>query len=86
MNFLKSILQYLFWPFAFLMGVSSEDCESVAKLVGFKVFINEFVAFTKLGSVITFRDQVISNGTFPLYKNGTLPLPVDLPFMIWNVI
>jgi nucleoside permease NupC len=58
----------LFWPFAFLMGVSGEDCRSVAKLVGFKVFVNEFVAYTKLGAVIDFRDQIIANGTFPLYK------------------
>lgn len=40
---LKSILQFIFWPFAFLMGVKIEDCLSVAKLVGLKVFVNEFV-------------------------------------------
>lgn len=77
-------MQYLFWPFAFLMGVESEDCKSVAKLVGFKVFVNEFVAYTKLGTVISFRDGITANGTLPLYRNGTLPLPNELP-MIWNV-
>ena len=38
-----------------------------------------------IGSIITFRDEIIANGTFPLYKNGTLPLPKDIS-MIWNVI
>ncbi|RNA39663.1 solute carrier family 28 member 3 [Brachionus plicatilis] len=80
---LASILQYLFWPFAFLMGAESEDCKSIAKLVGFKVFVNEFVAFTKLGAVVNFRNEIIANGTEILYRNGTLPIPTGMP-MIWN--
>lgn len=68
----------------YIKGIDAEDCKSAAKLIGFKVFINEFVAFTKLGSVITFRDGIIKNGTYPLYRNGTLVVPSDLP-MVWNV-
>jgi hypothetical protein len=47
------------------------------------VFI--FKAFTKLGTVITFRDGIIANGTYELYRNGTLHVPSDYP-MLWNVI
>jgi hypothetical protein len=42
-------------------------------------------AYTKLGTVIKFRDGIIENGTFPLYRNGTLKVPDEYP-MIWNVI
>ena len=66
------------------MGVSPEDCFSVAKLVGYKVFLNELFAFSKLGTTSNFRKEIISNNTFELYKNGTLPLPNDL-IMVWNV-
>jgi nucleoside permease NupC len=48
--------------------VAQEDCLSVAKLVGLKIFVNEFVAYTKLGSVIDFRNEIIANGSFPLFK------------------
>ena len=56
----------------------------MGKLVGLKILVNEFFAYTKLGAMIKFRDAIIANGTFPLYRNGTLPLPQDMPF-IWDV-
>ena len=39
----------IFIPIAYLMGVPSEDAENVAKLVGIKTAVNEFVAFDMLG-------------------------------------
>ncbi len=78
------LLFYFGWIDWIFKGVESEDCGSVAKLVGFKVFVNEFVAYTKLGATINFRDGIIANHTYPLYRNGTLPLPADIQ-MIWNV-
>ena len=44
------ICQYVFWPFAWLMGVDAEDCEEVAILIGLKIFANEFVAYARLTS------------------------------------
>jgi hypothetical protein len=41
-------------------------------------------AFTKLGAVRIFRDGIIANGTYELYRNGTLQVPADYP-MLWNV-
>jgi nucleoside permease NupC len=77
------ILQYIFWPFALVMGVSIEDCLSVGKLIGFKTFLNEFVAYKELGDVIKFRDEIFANGTQELYRNGTLMMPSNLA-MIWQ--
>ena len=56
----------------------------MAKLVGTKVFVNELVAFSKLGKTTRFRDEIIANGTFDLYRNGTYALPNDI-VRIWNV-
>lgn len=46
------------------MGVGPEDCRKVAELIGYKTFINEFVAFTELGVLIE------NTETFDAY-NGT---------------
>ncbi|EDU47489.1 NupC Nucleoside permease [Pyrenophora tritici-repentis] len=47
---LELILGYLFYPVAFLLGVSREgkDLLLVGRLIGIKVITNEFVAFTAL--------------------------------------
>ena len=78
-------MQFLFWPFAFLMGVDIEDCKSVSKLIGMKIFVNEFVAYSELGKAIKFRESLISNGLFEAYHNGSLLIPKNTP-IIWNVI
>ncbi|GFO34166.1 solute carrier family 28 member 3 [Plakobranchus ocellatus] len=43
------IASYLMWPFALLMGVEVSDCRPVARMLGIKVFINEYLAFENLG-------------------------------------
>jgi CNT family concentrative nucleoside transporter len=46
---LELILGYLFYPVAFLLGVSRDgDLLKVARLIGVKVVENEFVAYTLL--------------------------------------
>jgi pyrimidine nucleoside transport protein len=44
----EALLGYFFWPFAWLLGVNASECETVAQLIGIKVFSNEFIAYTKL--------------------------------------
>ena len=46
------------------MGVPTEDCGTVAQLIGTKIILNEFVAFTDLGVLIA------NSNTFNQY-NGT---------------
>ncbi|XP_061168893.1 solute carrier family 28 member 3-like [Saccostrea echinata] len=46
------ICSYLFWPLVFLLGVEPRDCCVVARMVGIKTFINEFLAYEDLGKVI----------------------------------
>lgn len=51
------ICSYLLWPCAYVMGVPTGDCGKVAGLIGVKVFVNEFVAFTELGVYIDNTDK-----------------------------
>jgi len=46
---LATICGYLFFPFAWLMGIPFDECLDAAKLLGIKTVTNEFVAFIELG-------------------------------------
>jgi CNT family concentrative nucleoside transporter len=45
---LEVIFGYLFWPFAWLMGVEAADCARVGELLGIKMAANEAVAYFKM--------------------------------------
>ena len=47
-----SILGKLFIPLSLSMGVEWNDCEKIAKLIGVKVVLNEFIAYRELGLLI----------------------------------
>jgi len=51
------IFEKIFYPCAWLMGVESHnDCQIVAQLIGYKIFINEFYSYELLA--FTYRDQL----------------------------
>ena len=45
----------MFMPLAFVMGVDYADAFSVAELLGVKTFLNEFIAYKRLGKIIENR-------------------------------
>ncbi|HET6417478.1 MAG TPA: nucleoside transporter C-terminal domain-containing protein [Polyangiales bacterium] len=45
---LQRILGWLFWPFAFLIGVPAAECASVGTLLGEKLVLTEFIAYLHL--------------------------------------
>uniref|UniRef100_A0A1I8GPY4 Sodium/nucleoside cotransporter n=1 Tax=Macrostomum lignano TaxID=282301 RepID=A0A1I8GPY4_9PLAT len=45
------VLSFLFWPLALVMGVPPRDCRQVAELIGIKTFLNEFIAYQRLGDI-----------------------------------
>lgn len=49
---LQKIFSYIFFPFAYLMGVPLTDCLNVANLLGEKLVLNEFVAYIDLGKTM----------------------------------
>jgi CNT family concentrative nucleoside transporter len=60
---LQGIGAWVFWPLAFAMGVPVEDCATVARLLGVKVVVNEFVSYLELagsgGAGLTERSRII---------------------------
>ncbi|XP_037652780.1 solute carrier family 28 member 3 isoform X2 [Choloepus didactylus] len=59
------ICSYIFMPFSFMMGVDSQDSFMVAKLIGYKTFFNEFVAYEHLSKLINLREAA-----GPKFVNG----------------
>lgn len=49
---LEQILGYLFAPIAFVIGVSWQDAPTVGSLLGQKIVLNEFVAYSNLTEMI----------------------------------
>ncbi|MFQ5740481.1 MAG: NupC/NupG family nucleoside CNT transporter [Acidobacteriota bacterium] len=48
---MQLVLGYVLSPLAFIMGVPWQDATQVGQLIGVKVVINEFVAYTELASL-----------------------------------
>lgn len=45
---LQQILGWVFWPFAFLIGVPAAECTAIATLLGEKIVLTEFIAYLHL--------------------------------------
>ncbi len=45
---LEKMLGAVFYPFAWLMGIKSEDCSKMGELLGIRLIASEFQAYTKL--------------------------------------
>jgi concentrative nucleoside transporter, CNT family len=50
---IQRILSWVFWPVAWVMGVPAQDCAVIARLLGEKMVLNEFVAYLSLGSILS---------------------------------
>ncbi|XP_036891595.1 solute carrier family 28 member 3 [Sturnira hondurensis] len=59
------ICSYIFMPLSFMMGVDWQDSFMVAKLLGYKTFFNEFVAYERLSKMINLRKEA-----GPKFVNG----------------
>ncbi len=47
---LQQVIGWAFWPLALAMGVPAEEAATVARLLGVKVVVNEFVSFLELAA------------------------------------
>jgi len=63
-NSLRELLGIVFQPFAYLVGIPAEEAKVFGSLVGTKVSINEFIAYSDLSVLI--RDGAISERTAKL--------------------
>ena len=62
---LKSFFGYIFWPFAWMVGIEAKDCLASGQMLGTKMVVNEFVAYVDLsnfanGKVLDSQQEVVS--------------------------
>ena len=72
---LENLLAVLGWPLAWLMGVPTQDCWTVGKLIGVKTVLNEFVAYLQLtdilksGAPLSHRSVIITSYALSGFAN-----------------
>ncbi len=57
----QQILGWLFWPFAFLIGVPFAECAAVGTLLGEKIVLTEFIAYLHLYESLSEGAAQLSN-------------------------
>ena len=62
-----SICRVIFYPVAWLLGVSAKDCGPVAALIGTKLFAGELIAFAELGQLIADGSLDAKSATIATY-------------------
>jgi len=63
---LKYFFGWLFAPFGYLLGLSGKDLAQATELMGIKVTINEFVAFSKMTNDMHFSERATMLLTYAL--------------------
>lgn len=66
---LSLIFGYVFWPIAWVLGVPGADCAAVAGLLGTKITVTEFIAYSSLRDLIAagaLSDRAIVISTYAL--------------------
>jgi len=61
---LQTVLGWLNAPFAWLMGVSWPDCQSIGRVLGSRIVLNEFVGYLDLTALQ--KDHAVSDRSFTL--------------------
>lgn len=49
---LNGLFGYVFWPFAWMMGIEAKDCMASGQLLGTKMVVNEFLAYLNLSTIL----------------------------------
>ncbi len=75
---LQRLLGILFYPFAWLMGIPSNECWLAGELLGTKMALNEFIAYNELGQIITADKELAEGGTRQLSERSVTILTYAL--------
>jgi CNT family concentrative nucleoside transporter len=60
---LQQLLGWVFWPFAFLIGVPISECAAIGTLLGEKVILTEFIAYLHLHETLVEGTAALSPRT-----------------------
>jgi len=61
----QKLVGYAFWPLAWVMGISTDECLLAGQLLGEKTILNEFVAYLHL-------EQILSSGGQLSYRSAVI--------------
>ncbi|CAL1530898.1 unnamed protein product [Lymnaea stagnalis] len=82
---IELISSYLFYPLALAMGIEPEDCRNVAMLLGYRMGVNNIIAFFKLTEL---KINKAKFDNYMLVTNGTGPVTLNRDTMVleyWNM-
>ncbi|XP_022221556.2 LOW QUALITY PROTEIN: solute carrier family 28 member 3 [Drosophila obscura] len=79
------IFSKLFIPLVWAMGVPSQDCNLVAKVVATKTIINEFVAYERLGAYIQAGEITARSGGIATFAICGFANPSSLGILIGSL-
>ncbi|XP_076446935.1 putative transporter YutK [Babylonia areolata] len=80
---MEKIMSYIFYPFAYLMGIDLPDCRNVAMLMGFRISSSSFVALLKMTELTVNRAKFQQ---YSLLPNATVTYIGDhIVLDQWNV-
>lgn len=63
---LGTILGYVGWPLAWLLGIPPDECMESGRLIGLKTVANEFIAYDQLGKNETLSPRTVTVLTYAL--------------------
>jgi pyrimidine nucleoside transport protein len=81
---IELISSYLLYPVALMMGIEPDDCRNVAMLLGYRIGVNNIIAFFKLTDLKINKAKfehymMVTNGTGPVYHSRD-----DVILGLWN--
>jgi CNT family concentrative nucleoside transporter len=59
---MQRMLSWVFWPIAWVLGVPAPECGMVARLLGERMVLNEFVAYLDLATMLGRGDPLSYRG------------------------
>lgn len=78
---LTVICSYILWPVAYIMGVASQDCHTVASLLGIRAVTHPGIAYIEFSKY--FQNKASLN-EYQLLYNDTMTVGHDLFLPQWN--
>ncbi|CAG5115637.1 unnamed protein product, partial [Candidula unifasciata] len=81
---IELISSYILYPVALMMGIEPDDCRNVAMLLGYRIGVNNIIAFFKLTDLKINKAKythymLVTNGTGPVFNDGD-----DIVLGLWN--
>ncbi len=75
---LNGLFSMLFYPLAWVMGIATQDCGVAGELLGKKMVVNEFIAYTDMAEILAGRVQGADGATVTISERTEVILTYAL--------